>query len=73
MKVFIRAVRKAAEASTGHWQLRNRECPDFVLDDRTRIRGVNVKPGFEVEPDLPVHRSQVWERINPKSRPPGVE
>jgi ribosomal protein L32 len=33
MKVFIRAVRKTAEASTGHWQLRNRACPDFVLEE----------------------------------------
>jgi len=54
-------VRKTAEASTGHWQLKNRECPDFVLDGRTRIRGTNVKLGFEVDPNVPVYRSQVWE------------
>ena len=28
------------------------------------IRGTNVKLGFEVDPDVPVHRSEVWERIN---------
>ena len=27
------------------------------------IRGTNVKPGFEVDADVPVHRSEVWERI----------
>ena len=28
------------------------------------IRGTNVKLGFEVDPDVPVHCSEVWERIN---------
>jgi carbon storage regulator len=28
------------------------------------IKGVNVKLGFEVDRDVPVHRSEVWERIN---------
>lgn len=28
------------------------------------IHGMNVKLGFEVDPDVPVHRSEVWERIN---------
>ena len=27
------------------------------------IRGANVKLGFEVDPDVPVHRAEVWERI----------
>ncbi|MGO9110980.1 MAG: carbon storage regulator [Thermoguttaceae bacterium] len=27
------------------------------------IRGANVKLGFEVDPDIPVHRAEVWERI----------
>jgi carbon storage regulator len=27
------------------------------------IRGANVKLGFEVDADVPVHRSEVWERI----------
>jgi carbon storage regulator len=27
------------------------------------IRGSNVKLGFEVDPDVPVHRSEVWERV----------
>jgi hypothetical protein len=26
------------------------------------IRGMDVKVGFEVDPDVPVHRSEVWER-----------
>ena len=30
-----------------------------VLD----IRGTNVKLGFEVDRDIPVHRAEVWERI----------
>ena len=28
------------------------------------IQGSNVKLGFEVDPEVPVHRSEVWERIN---------
>lgn len=28
------------------------------------IHGTNVKLGFEVDADIPVHRSEVWERIN---------
>ena len=27
------------------------------------IRGANVKLGFEVDPAVPVHRSEVWERV----------
>ena len=27
------------------------------------IRGANVKLGFEVDADIPVHRAEVWERI----------
>ena len=27
------------------------------------IRGASVKLGFEVDSDVPVHRSEVWERI----------
>ena len=27
------------------------------------IRGTNVKLGFEVDPAVPVHRSEVWERV----------
>ena len=30
-----------------------------VLD----IRGTNVRLGFEVDPSVPVNRSEVWERI----------
>jgi carbon storage regulator len=30
-----------------------------VLD----IHGTHVKLGFEVDPDVPVHRSEVWERV----------
>jgi carbon storage regulator len=30
-----------------------------VLD----IRGSHVRLGFEVDADVPVHRSEVWERI----------
>ena len=28
------------------------------------IQGAKVKLGFEVDPDVPVHRLEVWERIN---------
>jgi len=38
-----------------------------VLD----IRGTNVKLGFEVDRDIPVHRTEVWERIH--GQPPVVE
>jgi sRNA-binding carbon storage regulator CsrA len=31
-----------------------------VLD----IRGANVRLGFEVDASVPVHRSEVWERIH---------
>ena len=31
-----------------------------VLD----IRGTQVKLGFEVDSDIPVHRLEVWERMN---------
>ncbi len=36
-----------------------------VLD----IRGTNVRLGFEVDTDIPVHRSEVWERIHGNGRP----
>jgi carbon storage regulator CsrA len=32
------------------------------------IRGGIVKLGFEVDPTIPVHRMEVWERINAGSR-----
>ena len=28
------------------------------------IRGANVKLGFEVDADIPVHRAEVWERMH---------
>ncbi len=28
------------------------------------IQGTNVKLGFEADADVPVHRAEVWERIN---------
>ena len=28
------------------------------------IRGTNVKLGFEVDTDVPVHRAEVWDRIH---------
>jgi carbon storage regulator CsrA len=28
------------------------------------IRGAKVKLGFDVDPGVPVHRLEVWERIN---------
>ena len=33
------------------------------------IRGTSVKLGFEVDPDVPVHRSEVWERISANGQP----
>jgi carbon storage regulator CsrA len=27
------------------------------------IRGTHVKLGFDVDPDVPVHRAEVWERV----------
>ena len=32
------------------------------------IQGTKVKLGFEVDSDVPVHRSEVWERINGNGR-----
>jgi carbon storage regulator CsrA len=34
------------------------------------IRGGKVKLGFEVDIDVPVHRSEVWERINAENGRP---
>jgi carbon storage regulator CsrA len=33
------------------------------------IRGTNVKLGFEVDADVPVHRAEVWERIQATTGP----
>jgi carbon storage regulator CsrA len=33
------------------------------------IHGSNVKLGFEVDADVPVHRAEVWERIQAGRRP----
>jgi carbon storage regulator CsrA len=30
------------------------------------IRGTSVKLGFEADPGVPVHREELWERINGK-------
>ena len=32
------------------------------------IRGTKVRLGFEVDADIPVHRLEVWERINGNGR-----
>ena len=32
------------------------------------IKGATVKLGFEVDADVPVHRSEVWERISKNER-----
>ena len=32
------------------------------------IQGTHVKLGFEVDPDVPVHRSEVWDRIQTGQR-----
>jgi carbon storage regulator CsrA len=32
------------------------------------INGEKVKLGFDVDPDVPVHRLEVWERINGNGR-----
>ena len=34
------------------------------------VQGTNVKLGFEVDPDVPVHRSEVWDRIRTKNGQP---
>jgi carbon storage regulator len=31
------------------------------------IRGANVKLGFEVDADVPIHRLEVWERVRAES------
>ena len=35
------------------------------------IKGATVKLGFEVDADVPVHRSEVWERILDEGRARG--
>ena len=42
-----------------------RVCKVTVLD----IRGTNVKLGFEVDSDVPVNRTEVWERIRASGQP----
>ncbi len=42
----------------------NRLMKVTVLD----IRGANVRLGFEVDASVPVHRLEVWERINGNGR-----
>jgi carbon storage regulator CsrA len=32
------------------------------------IKGTSVKLGFEVDAEVPVHRSEVWDRINDSER-----
>jgi carbon storage regulator CsrA len=36
------------------------------------IRGAKVRLGFEVDPDVPVHRAEVWERIRANAGPDGA-
>jgi carbon storage regulator len=36
------------------------------------IKGANVKLGFEADADVPVHRSEVWERINGNGEAEGL-
>ena len=40
-----------------------------VLD----IRGTNVKLGFEADADVPIHRTEIWERLRASGQPSGVE
>jgi len=35
------------------------------------IRGGKVKLGFDVPPEIPVHRQEVWERIQAKGEQQG--
>ena len=42
------------EVEGTHWL-----CKVTVLD----IRGAQVKLGFEANPDIPVHRAEIWEKI----------
>ena len=35
-----------------------------VLD----VKGSRVKLGFEVDPSIPVHRGEIWDRINVSER-----
>jgi carbon storage regulator len=37
------------------------------------IQGGHVKLGFEVDADIPVHRSEVWERIQAGGQPSRVQ
>jgi carbon storage regulator CsrA len=35
------------------------------------IRGTSVKLGFDVDPDIPVHRAEVWERVHANGKSNG--
>lgn len=37
------------------------------------VEGANAKLGFEVDSDVPVHRSEVWDRIHGNGQSSGVE
>jgi carbon storage regulator CsrA len=37
------------------------------------IQGTNVKLGFEADASVPVHRAEVWERINAEGRQSEME
>jgi carbon storage regulator CsrA len=40
------------------------DCFQHILKVKVlEIRGEKVKLGFDVDPDVPVHRLEVWERI----------
>jgi sRNA-binding carbon storage regulator CsrA len=32
------------------------------------VKGSRVKLGFEVDPSVPVHRGEIWDRINVSER-----
>ena len=47
-------------------------CDGFHRLLKVRVLGIqdaNVKLGFEVDPDIPVCRSEFWEQINAEDQP----
>ena len=52
------------------WLIRDQEGFHRLLRVKVLgIHGTSVKLGFEVDPGVPVHRLEVWERISANGQP----
>ena len=53
--------------SRSHWRVGR--FPRLFKIKVLEIRGTTVKLGFDVDPDVPVHRAEVWERVHASDDP----